>query len=331
MALTSAERNCILRRLEQEGPKRWYHSIEVVKGSGIWTPGDLPATDFNSRLNSCGVTPSSLVGKRVLDIGTYTGALSFYLEDLGCEVVALDVQSPKGTGFSLIHELRHSSVEFRLGSVYDLCEEDFGVFDLIAFYGVFYHLKHPLLALDRINSVLKSGGTLIGGGTGADAWFHDNDRSCTVGVAFDKVTAKAIQNPAVLSAKNLNYLPLCGFASTHFFLDTSNWFIPNTECVKGWLKRTGFETDRIWCTQNKLPRDWNTSGLQRASIFFSAHKTGNPESEYGDITYLKRYNPDQKEESVYQFRIPVQSEVLKLQQRVCALEQEIEKLKGNPV
>jgi tRNA (mo5U34)-methyltransferase len=44
-------------------------------------------------------------------------------------------------------------------NVYDLEPKRLGTFDLVLFYGVFYHLKHPQYALERIRSICT--GTLL--------------------------------------------------------------------------------------------------------------------------------------------------------------------------
>jgi tRNA (mo5U34)-methyltransferase len=38
-------------------------------------------------------------------------------------------------------------------SVYDVNEEKLGRFDLVLFFGTLYHLRHPLLGLDRVGAV----------------------------------------------------------------------------------------------------------------------------------------------------------------------------------
>ena len=58
-------------------------------------------------------------------------------------------------GFEVAKEILKSNVEFKKASVYDLSPEKFGMFDIVLFLGVFYHLRHPLLALERIFSVTK--------------------------------------------------------------------------------------------------------------------------------------------------------------------------------
>jgi len=37
-----------------------------------------------------------------------------------------------------------------MANVYDLNPSSFGTFDLVMFFGVLYHLRHPILALQKI-------------------------------------------------------------------------------------------------------------------------------------------------------------------------------------
>jgi len=48
-----------------------------------------------------------------------------------------------------------SRVEYVQGSAYSLSPERLGRFDLILFFGVLYHLRYPLLAIDRIRTVSR--------------------------------------------------------------------------------------------------------------------------------------------------------------------------------
>src|SRR5581483_10221557 len=43
-----------------------------------------------------------------------------------------------------------SRVEYRQMDIYELTPESVGRFDIVLFMGVLYHLKHPLLALERV-------------------------------------------------------------------------------------------------------------------------------------------------------------------------------------
>ena len=55
--------------------------------------------------------------------------------------------------FNIAKTARQSNASAFLMNVYDLEPKRLGTFDVVLFYGVFYHLKHPQLALERIRSV----------------------------------------------------------------------------------------------------------------------------------------------------------------------------------
>ena len=84
----------------------------------------------------------------MLDIGAWDGWFSFEMERRGAEVLAIDNwDNPR------FHEARamlNSRVEYQQIDMYDLTLERVGRFDIVLFMGVLYHLKHPLLALERV-------------------------------------------------------------------------------------------------------------------------------------------------------------------------------------
>jgi hypothetical protein len=68
-------------------------------------------------------------------------------------VIGIDSSPACVRRFDIVKAARGSSATAFLLSVYDLEPERLGTFDLVLFYGVFYHLKHPQLALERIRSI----------------------------------------------------------------------------------------------------------------------------------------------------------------------------------
>ena len=135
-------------RTAVEGVERWYHRIEVAPG--VVTPGEHDSPYVLERVPF----PDDCTSMRVLDIGARDGFFSFEAERRGAaQVIALDVFPPEGTGFYTARRLLGSQVEFVTGNVYELSPERHGHFDLVLFLGVLYHLRNPLLALDRIRSV----------------------------------------------------------------------------------------------------------------------------------------------------------------------------------
>lgn len=83
------------------------------------------------------------------------------MERRGAEVVAIDYALPNITGFNVAAKIFGSKVPYIVENVYDLNLETYGAFDIVLFLGVIYHLRNPLLALDKIHSVVKPGGLLF--------------------------------------------------------------------------------------------------------------------------------------------------------------------------
>jgi len=136
---------------------RWFHRINL--GAGLVTPGldDTPAKLERVRL------PVDLRGKSVLDIGAWDGFFSFEAERRGASrVLAVDSFCWSGegwgskAGFELARRVLNSKVEDAEMEVLDLTPEKIGTFDVVLFFGVLYHLRHPLLALEKVAAVTKS-------------------------------------------------------------------------------------------------------------------------------------------------------------------------------
>jgi SAM-dependent methyltransferase len=296
----------------------WYHKFEVVAGSGVYTPGRLDTKGYKWRQEFVGLSRDFLRDKRVLDIGAYTGAFSFLLEDLGAkEVVAVDVYDPDRNGFSLVHRLRRSGVKHARVSIYDLDPRQLGQFDIVACYGVHYHLRHPILALERCNAVCKDGGLFIGGGTGMDAWFHDEDETCGRGANFSRIRRELLTDDSILSVATANDLAICGYAPKQFFRDKSNWFIPNMICLAAWVESCGFAVEKTHVHNTEIPRSWNVTGIQRSALNFVARKTGSPLKEY-EWAPMRSYE------------IATAYDLEMARERITQLEQQVRTLGGIP-
>jgi tRNA (mo5U34)-methyltransferase len=116
-------------------------------------------------------------GKRCLDVGTYDGFFAFELERRGArEVIATDIgehedwdlplaarsragkalaelAGDKGLGFEVARRALGSSVERQIVSVYDLCPDELGTFDVVVCGSLMLHLRDPVRALEAIRSV----------------------------------------------------------------------------------------------------------------------------------------------------------------------------------
>jgi tRNA (mo5U34)-methyltransferase len=121
-----------------------YHSIELPDGSVL--PGLQPVEHLRWRLDLFGL-PQDLRGKRVLDVGAWDGWFSFECERRGAEVVAVDC-----IALDTFHEAKGligSKVEYLTLDVNELSARKLGTFDIVLFFGVLYHLRHPLLGLEK--------------------------------------------------------------------------------------------------------------------------------------------------------------------------------------
>ena len=127
-----------------------YHSLELADGTVI--PGLIGIDALKARIQSFPI-PEDLRGKRVLDVGAASGWNSFEMERRGAEVVAVDCVEFEE--FHMARKLLGSKVDYRILDVDELTPESIGRFDYVLFFGVLYHLRHPLLGLERICSLTK--------------------------------------------------------------------------------------------------------------------------------------------------------------------------------
>jgi len=138
----------------------WYHCIELP--GGITTPGWAPLD-----IDIYGI-PSDLTGKRVLDIGAWDGFWTFEALKRGArEVLAIDdfsdhlgkhVTRTAWDTFDVCRDAlgyTEEKCQRQEMAVYDLSPESLGMFDVVFFFGTLYHLRYPLLALDKISSVCQ--------------------------------------------------------------------------------------------------------------------------------------------------------------------------------
>ena len=158
--------------------EQWYHTMELLPG--VVTPGWFDTRPLVARLP----IPTTLEGKRCLDVGTFDGFWAFEMERRGAaEVLAIDVLDPKawdwpvnsapdtvrtigerkarGEGFELAKAALASGVVRRELSVYDLDPVETGAFDFIYVGSLLLHLQNPVRALERIRTVCRGTALLV--------------------------------------------------------------------------------------------------------------------------------------------------------------------------
>jgi tRNA (mo5U34)-methyltransferase len=157
--------------------RRWYHTIELRPG--IVTPGWFDLRSLAPILPM----PASMAGLRALDVGTFEGFWAMQMESRGATVTAIDILDPQewdwpvgsehhvlsimnerkqsGDGFELVAQELASTVKRLELSVYDLAPDVVGSFDFVYVGSLLLHLRDPVLALERVRSVLGPNGRLL--------------------------------------------------------------------------------------------------------------------------------------------------------------------------
>jgi tRNA (mo5U34)-methyltransferase len=133
------------QKLEELARLGWYHSMELPDGRVI--PGFHSLATLRRRIAQFPL-PADLRGARALDIGAWDGWFTFELERRGARVTAVD--STPMERFRIARDLLASQAEYRIDDVCRLSPAEIGYFDIVLFLGVLYHLKHPMLALEKV-------------------------------------------------------------------------------------------------------------------------------------------------------------------------------------
>ncbi len=95
--------------------------------------------------------PLDLTGRTVLDIGCNAGFYSLEMKRRGAtRVVGIDFDEDYLAQAQFAASVENLDIEFQKLSVYDVAKIG-EKFDVVFFIGVFYHLRHPLLALDLVH------------------------------------------------------------------------------------------------------------------------------------------------------------------------------------
>lgn len=192
---------------------RWHHSIDL--GHGIVTPGQDNSPRKLARLK----LPASLAGKTVLDVGAWDGYFSFDAARRGAaRVLATDSCCWNGShdwgskkGFDFARQVLGLKVEDQMIDVLDLSPEKVGMFDVVLYLGVLYHMKHPLLSLERVASVTRD--------------------MVVVETVVDMLSCK---RPAIAF-----------YPGDEVGRDPSNWCGPNPAALTGMLRTVGFKRVEI--------------------------------------------------------------------------------------
>ena len=192
----------------QRSEKGWWHSFELPDGSRI--EGVCGLESLRNRIAQYPI-PADLRGKRVLDIGTWDGFFAFEMEKRGADVMAVDNwDNPR---FREMHARLGSRVDYRQFDIYDLTPARIGRFDIVLFMGVLYHLKHPLLALERV---------------------------CALTTEMAAVDSFILREEHLHNARLAKRPILEFFETNQFGGQTDNWNAPTLACLLALCRTAGF-------------------------------------------------------------------------------------------
>jgi tRNA (mo5U34)-methyltransferase len=170
--------------------------------------------------------PSDLKGKTVLDVGCNAGFYSIEMKSRGAaRVVGIDADADYLAQARFAADILGVDIEFRHLDVYDVGKLG-ERFDLVLFLGVFYHLRHPLLALDLLHEYVVGDlfvfQSLMRGSSDVEPVQDDYQFSQT----------DIFHNPA---------FPRMYFIENSYADDPTNWWFPNRAAAEAMLRSAGFD------------------------------------------------------------------------------------------
>lgn len=202
----------------------WFHNIDLrgVKTAPSHFLGDYPAVKWRQFADAL---PADLRGMTALDIGCNAGFYSIEMKRRGADrVVAIDSDPRYLAQAKLASEVTGAAVELRQLSVYDVAALG-ERFDLVLFMGVFYHLRHPLLALDLLHEHVV-GDTLV-----FQSMLRGSDEVAPLADDY------AFSETAPFDDSRF---PRLYFVERKYAEDPTNWWIPNRSAAEALLRSAGF-------------------------------------------------------------------------------------------
>ncbi len=203
----------------------WFHDLDL---HGVRTAPNHPLGDFLRDLwrQIEPAFPEVMTGKTVLDIGCNAGFYSLQLHARGAQVTGIDHDAHYLAQARFAAEVLEADIEYLQMEVYEVDRLD-RQFDYVLFMGVFYHLRHPLLALDRVAQLPRE--KLI---------FQSMLRGLPGRIPLEQdypITETAIfEHPR---------FPAMYFIEHAYAGDPTNWWIPNEAGMEAMLRSAGLHID----------------------------------------------------------------------------------------
>ena len=218
------DRGVLQERVQQLG--QWFHNIDL---HGVLTApdhflGDFPNVKWRHIADAI---PQDLSGAQILDIGCNGGFYSLEMKRRGAaRVLGIDVDDRYLNQARFAAQTLGLHIEFERRSVYEV-DSIAGQFDYVFFMGVFYHLRYPVFALDKVVKKIRPDGRLVfqsmlRGSTDVKQW-NDNYLFWETNIFSD---------PAY---------PAMFFVENKYANDQTNWWIPNRAAGEAVLRSAGLE------------------------------------------------------------------------------------------
>lgn len=202
----------------------WFHNINL---KGVQTApehflGDYPNVKWKALAPDL---PQDLAGATILDVGCNGGFYSLEMKRRGAErVLAVDVDDRYLAQARFAADTLGLEIEFMKLSVYDI-DSIPDQYDYVFFMGVFYHLRYPLFALDKVIKKVRHRlifQTMLRGSEQAKKWQDD----------YHFWNKKIFEQPD---------FPCMYFIENSYAGDPTNWWIPNRGAAEAMLRSSGLE------------------------------------------------------------------------------------------
>jgi tRNA (mo5U34)-methyltransferase len=222
----------------------WFHNLDLhgVRTAPQHFLGDFPSIKWQ---NIASAIPEDLSGATVLDVGCNAGFYSLEMKKRGASrVLGIDVDDRYLRQAEFAARTLGAEIEFQKCSVYDT-DQIPGQFDYVLFMGVFYHLRYPLFALDRLIKKVRGRlvfQTMVRGSVDVEDWDEDYPFWST----------------HIFTEANF---PAMYFIEKSYSNDPTNWWIPNRAAVEAMLRSSGLEIEvhpeaETWiCRPTSVMRD----------------------------------------------------------------------------
>lgn len=214
----------IRERVVALGP--WFHDLDL---RGVRTAPDHPLGSFLKDLWSQveSAFPADMTGKTVLDIGCNGGFYSQQLHARGARVTAIDHDSDYLAQARFAAEVTGADIEFQQMDVYDV--DRLGRrFDFVLFMGVLYHLRHPLLALDKVARLPRE--RLV-----FQSMLRGSGETMPVEPDYPITETGIFEDPR---------FPAMYFLEGRYAGDPTNWWVANRAGMEAMLRSAGLRIDR---------------------------------------------------------------------------------------